>query len=136
MNPDKPGSLEVYVYVPIERSSKLRMDMPVEVLDGDGKAIAEFSGKELVKGEPDASSFPSGGLRATFEARGYTCWDPTSPAYIMEGPNGATLGRAAMHNALRRLYAAGERSSIQPLTPEKIRIAFLRGDPQKGGIRL
>jgi len=58
---------------------------------GDGKAIAEFSGKELVKGEPDASSFPSGGLRATFEARGYTAWDPTSPAYIMEGPNGATL---------------------------------------------
>src|SRR5580698_38410 len=58
---------------------------------GDGKAIAEFSGKELVRGEPDASSFPSGGLRATFEARGYTAWDPTSPAYIMEGPNGATL---------------------------------------------
>jgi glutamine synthetase len=58
---------------------------------GDGKAIAEFSGKELVKGEPDASSFPSGGLRATFEARGYTAWDPTSPAYIMDGPNGATL---------------------------------------------
>ncbi len=51
---------------------------------GDGKAIAEFSGKELVKGEPDASSFPSGGLRTTFEARGYTAWDPTSPAYIME----------------------------------------------------
>lgn len=58
---------------------------------GDGSAIAEFSGKELVKGEPDASSFPSGGLRATFEARGYTAWDPTSPAYIMENPNGSTL---------------------------------------------
>jgi glutamine synthetase len=57
----------------------------------DGKAIAEFSGKELVRGEPDASSFPSGGLRATFEARGYTAWDPTSPAFIFEGPNGATL---------------------------------------------
>lgn len=57
----------------------------------DGSAIAEFSGKELVKGEPDASSFPSGGLRATFEARGYTAWDPTSPPYIMEAPNGATL---------------------------------------------
>jgi glutamine synthetase len=57
----------------------------------DGKAIAEFSGKELVKGEPDASSFPSGGLRATFEARGYTAWDPTSPAFVYEGPNGATL---------------------------------------------
>jgi len=59
--------------------------------NGDGTAIAEFSGKELVKGEPDASSFPSGGLRATFEARGYTAWDPSSPPYIMEAPNGATL---------------------------------------------
>src|SRR6266702_6188266 len=54
-------------------------------------ALMEFSGKELIKGEPDASSFPSGGLRATFEARGYTAWDPTSPAYIMENPNGSTL---------------------------------------------
>ncbi len=50
----------------------------------DGKVIMEFSGKELVKGEPDASSFPSGGLRATFEARGYTAWDPTSPAFIKD----------------------------------------------------
>ncbi|MFM7112395.1 MAG: glutamine synthetase III, partial [Planctomycetota bacterium] len=58
---------------------------------GEGKAIMEFSGKELVKGEPDASSFPSGGIRATFEARGYTAWDPTSPAFIIENPNGATL---------------------------------------------
>jgi glutamine synthetase len=57
----------------------------------DGKAILEFSGKELVQGEPDASSFPSGGLRATFEARGYTAWDPTSPAYILENPNGTVL---------------------------------------------
>jgi glutamine synthetase len=58
---------------------------------GDGSALAEFSGKELIQGEPDASSFPSGGIRATFEARGYTAWDPTSPAYIMENPNGTTL---------------------------------------------
>jgi len=58
---------------------------------GDGRAIAEFSGKELVKGEPDASSFPSGGIRATFEARGYTAWDPTSPAFIFDNPNGSTL---------------------------------------------
>jgi len=58
---------------------------------GDGEAIAEFSGKELCQGEPDASSFPSGGLRATFEARGYTAWDPTSPAYILDNPNGTTL---------------------------------------------
>src|SRR5262245_30705910 len=61
------------------------------VPNSDGTAIAEFSGKELVRGEPDASSFPSGGIRATFEARGYTAWDPTSPAYIREAPNGATL---------------------------------------------
>jgi len=58
---------------------------------GEGTAIAEFSGKELIQGEPDASSFPTGGIRATFEARGYTAWDPTSPAFILENPNGALL---------------------------------------------
>ena len=58
---------------------------------GDGTSIAQFSGKELIRGEPDASSFPSGGIRATFEARGYTAWDPTSPAFILENPNGAYL---------------------------------------------
>ncbi|MEJ7785391.1 MAG: glutamine synthetase III [Solirubrobacteraceae bacterium] len=58
---------------------------------GDGTALAEFSGKELIQGEPDASSFPTGGIRATFEARGYTAWDPTSPAFILENPNGAYL---------------------------------------------
>jgi len=57
----------------------------------DGSAISQFSGKELIQGEPDASSFPSGGLRATFEARGYTAWDPTSPAFITRHSNGATL---------------------------------------------
>ena len=56
-----------------------------------GRMFCEFSGKQLIKGEPDASSFPSGGLRATFEARGYTAWDPTSPAFIRESENGATL---------------------------------------------
>jgi glutamine synthetase len=59
--------------------------------NSSGGAITEFSGKELIQGEPDASSFPSGGLRATFEARGYTAWDPTSPAFIMRHSNGATL---------------------------------------------
>jgi glutamine synthetase len=59
--------------------------------DGDGGAIAEFAGKTLIQGEPDASSFPNGGIRATFEARGYTAWDVTSPAYILENPNGTTL---------------------------------------------
>ncbi|MDZ7268002.1 MAG: glutamine synthetase III [candidate division KSB1 bacterium] len=56
-----------------------------------GGAIARFSGKDLIQGEPDASSFPSGGIRATFEARGYTAWDPTSPAFIMKNHHGATL---------------------------------------------
>ncbi|GGB69832.1 glutamine synthetase III [Deinococcus soli (ex Cha et al. 2016)] len=59
--------------------------------NGDGSAIATFSGKELIQAEPDASSFPSGGLRATFEARGYTAWDASSPAFIMRHANGATL---------------------------------------------
>lgn len=59
--------------------------------DDNGGIILNFSGKELVQGEPDASSFPSGGLRATFEARGYTGWDPTSPAFIKEGVSGSTL---------------------------------------------
>ena len=58
---------------------------------GDGKVIMEFSGKELIKGEPDASSFPSGGLRATFEARGYTAWDVTSPAFLKQDKTGTTL---------------------------------------------
>ena len=58
---------------------------------GEGEVIMDFSGKELVKGEPDASSFPSGGLRATFEARGYTAWDCTSPAFVRQDAGGATL---------------------------------------------
>jgi len=59
--------------------------------NGDGSAIAEFSGDQLIQGEPDGSSFPTGGIRPTFEARGYTAWDITSPAYILENPNGTTL---------------------------------------------
>src|SRR6201995_5023637 len=58
---------------------------------GDGTAMADFSGKELIQGEPDASSFPTGGIRATFEARGYTAWDPSSPAFLLENPNGTLL---------------------------------------------
>jgi glutamine synthetase len=57
----------------------------------DGRSLAEFSGKELVKGEPDASSFPSGGMRSTFEARGYTAWDPTSPPWLLNNGNSVTL---------------------------------------------
>lgn len=60
-------------------------------VSGSGEALQSFSGKNLIKGEPDASSFPSGGLRSTFEARGYTAWDPTSPAFVKRHANGATL---------------------------------------------
>ncbi|MBI3269300.1 MAG: glutamine synthetase III [Planctomycetes bacterium] len=59
--------------------------------DDDAQAIERFSGSQLIQSEPDASSFPSGGMRTTFEARGYTAWDPSSPVFVMEGPNGNTL---------------------------------------------
>ena len=58
---------------------------------GDGRTVAEFSGQNLIQGEPDARSFPSGGIRATFEARGYTAWDVTSPIFLQVEPNGVTL---------------------------------------------
>ncbi len=61
------------------------------VPSSDGRGLAEFSGRELIKGEPDASSFPSGGMRSTFEARGYTAWDPTSPPWLLVSTNGTTL---------------------------------------------
>ena len=79
-----------HLFQPLTGITAEKHDSFVVPTEGGG-AIAEFSGKELIKGEPDASSFPSGGLRATFEARGYTAWDPTSPAYIQEHPNGSTL---------------------------------------------
>src|SRR5437762_6167118 len=60
-------------------------------MTSDGKAVTEFSGKELIKGEPDASSFPSGGMRSTFEARGYTAWDPTSPPWLLYSGGAVTL---------------------------------------------
>jgi glutamine synthetase len=94
---------------------------------GDGHAIAEFSGKELVQGEPDASSFPTGGIRATFEARGYTAWDPTSPAFILDNPNGTFLciptafvswtGEALDHKIpLLRSMDALSKSALKALT--------------------
>ncbi|HQP92288.1 MAG TPA: glutamine synthetase III, partial [Candidatus Omnitrophota bacterium] len=60
-------------------------------IEGSGRVIEKFSGSKLIKGEPDASSFPSGGIRTTFEARGYTAWDPSSPAFIIESKLGKTL---------------------------------------------
>ena len=87
---EKGATHYAHVFFPLTGSTAEKHDSFL-VPDLSGNAIAEFSGKTLIQGEPDASSFPSGGLRATFEARGYTAWDVTSPAYIMENPNGATL---------------------------------------------
>ncbi len=80
-----------HIFQPLTGVTAEKHDSFLAPTVGGGAALFEFSGRELVKGEPDASSFPSGGLRATFEARGYTAWDPTSPAYIVENPNGSTL---------------------------------------------
>lgn len=79
-----------HVFYPLTNGTAEKHDGFISV-QGDGSAIAEFSGKLLVQGEPDGSSFPHGGVRSTFEARGYTAWDVTSPAYIMQTNNGATL---------------------------------------------
>ena len=79
-----------HVFYPLTHLTAEKHDSFLEPV-GDGTALAEFAGKTLVQGEPDASSFPSGGLRNTFEARGYTGWDVTSPAYVLENPNGNTL---------------------------------------------
>jgi glutamine synthetase len=79
-----------HMFQPLTGSTAEKHDSFFEP-SGDGGTIADFSGKELIQGEPDASSFPTGGVRATFEARGYTAWDPTSPAFILENPNGALL---------------------------------------------
>src|ERR1700733_5436821 len=85
---------------------------------GEGTALAEFSGKELIQGEPDASSFPTGGIRATFEARGYTAWDPTSPAFILENPNGTLLRSmdALSKSAIGALRLFGNSSSSRVFT--------------------
>ena len=79
-----------HVFYPLTGFTAEKHDSFLEP-DGDGGVIAEFSGKQLIQGEPDASSFPNGGLRQTFEARGYTAWDVTSPAYLLEQTNGVTL---------------------------------------------
>ena len=79
-----------HMFQPLTGSTAEKHDSFFEPTD-EGQSLAGFSGKELIQGEPDASSFPTGGVRATFEARGYTAWDPTSPAFILENPNGALL---------------------------------------------
>jgi glutamine synthetase len=87
---EKGATHYAHVFYPLTGSTAEKHDSFLSP-DGNGGAIAEFAGKTLIQGEPDASSFPSGGIRATFEARGYTAWDVTSPAYILENPNGTTL---------------------------------------------
>lgn len=79
-----------HVFFPLTNATAEKHDGFISV-QSDGSAIEEFSGKALVQGEPDGSSFPTGGIRATFEARGYTAWDVTSPAYLLETNNGVTL---------------------------------------------
>lgn len=87
---EKGASHYAHVFFPLTGATAEKHDSFL-VPDLSGNAIAEFSGSTLIQGEPDASSFPNGGLRETFEARGYTAWDVTSPAYIIESVNGATL---------------------------------------------
>jgi glutamine synthetase len=87
---EKGATHYAHVFYPLTGQTAEKHDSFLEP-DGKGGVLAEFSAKQLIQGEPDASSFPSGGLRATFEARGYTTWDVTSPAFILENPNGTTL---------------------------------------------
>ena len=87
---EKGATHYAHVFYPLTGLTAEKHDSFLEP-GGDGSALAEFAGKTLIQGEPDASSFPNGGLRNTFEARGYTGWDVTSPAYILENPNGNTL---------------------------------------------
>ncbi len=87
---EKGATHYAHVFYPLTGLTAEKHDSFLEPVS-DGAALAEFAGKTLIQGEPDASSFPTGGLRNTFEARGYTGWDVTSPAYILENPNGNTL---------------------------------------------
>ncbi|HEY2717170.1 MAG TPA: glutamine synthetase III [Solirubrobacterales bacterium] len=87
---EKGATHYTHMFQPLTGSTAEKHDSFFEPA-GEGKMIAGFSGKDLIQGEPDASSFPTGGVRATFEARGYTAWDPTSPAFILENPNGTLL---------------------------------------------
>ncbi|MGC0363260.1 glutamine synthetase [Rhodococcus sp. 27YEA15] len=87
---EKGATHYAHVFYPLTGLTAEKHDSFLEPV-ADGSALAEFAGKTLIQGEPDASSFPNGGLRNTFEARGYTGWDVTSPAYVLENPNGNTL---------------------------------------------
>ena len=88
---EKGATHYTHWFQPLTGTTAEKHDSFISAPKENGKVLMEFSGKELIKGEPDASSFPSGGLRATFEARGYTAWDCTSPAFVREDATGATL---------------------------------------------
>ena len=87
---EKGATHYAHVFFPLTGATAEKHDSFLSPSD-DGSAIAEFSGAQLIQGDPDGSSFPTGGIRQTFEARGYTIWDVTSPAYLLENPNGTTL---------------------------------------------
>ncbi|MEC5150783.1 glutamine synthetase III [Cryobacterium sp. GrIS_2_6] len=132
---EKGATHYAHVFYPLTGLTAEKHDSFLEPV-GDGTALAEFAGKTLVQGEPDASSFPNGGLRNTFEARGYTGWDVTSPAYVLENPNGNTLciptvfvsmtGEALDHKTplLRSQQAMGEHA-------ERILRLFGHSDPAR-----
>ncbi|OGV31754.1 MAG: glutamine synthetase [Lentisphaerae bacterium GWF2_45_14] len=132
---EKGASHYTHWFQPLTGATAEKHDSFIEP-DAEGGVMMHFSGKSLTKGEPDASSFPSGGLRATFEARGYTAWDPTSPAFIKRGRNSATLCiptafcsykgealdkktpllrsiQAVSKHAKRLLMALGEKNSVR-----------------------
>ena len=97
----------------------------------DGRAVASFTGAQLIQSEPDASSFPSGGMRSTFEARGYTAWDPTSPMFIMERTNGSTLCIPSIfvtYNGEAMDKKAPVLRSMQALGRQAVRLCGLLGD--------
>jgi len=134
---ERGASHYTHWFQPLTGSTAEKHDSFITPNQGGG-AIAEFSGKELIQGEPDASSFPSGGLRATFEARGYTAWDPTSPAFISQSAGGSVLciptafaswkGDALDHKIpLLR--------SIDALNKVAVRALHLLDEPQVGSVQ-
>jgi glutamine synthetase len=126
-------------FQPLTGLTAEKHDSFITPADG-GRAVTEFSARELIQGEPDASSLPSGGLRTTFEARGYTAWDPTSPAFIVEGPGGATLCIPTAYSSwagdaldkkiplLRSLHALEEQARkalrLFGVTPARVRVTL------------
>jgi glutamine synthetase len=131
---EKGATHYAHVFYPLTGLTAEKHDSFLEP-DGKGGVVEEFSGKQLIRGEPDASSFPSGGLRATFEARGYTAWDVTSPAYILENPNGTTLCIPTAFcswtgDALDKKTPLLR--SMQALNAQAQRMLKLFGDPKPG----